>query len=49
MENRIKVWCPRCKWSTIATWWDVDITDDGRFYPIIVCPECYSHVKLTFI
>ena len=48
MKTPIKVWCPRCGWSTFATWWEVDRTDDGMFYPIIVCPKCYSHVELIF-
>lgn len=48
MKTPIKCLCPKCEWTTPATWWEVDITDEGIFYPIIVCPKCYSHIKLIY-
>ena len=48
MDKKLYVFCPRCQWQTKATNWEVDFHDDGTIYPIIVCPKCYSHVKLIF-
>ena len=47
MGKKLYVCCSRCQWQTKATIWEVDFHDDGTIYPIIVCPECYSHVYLT--
>lgn len=47
-NNPIKIFYPRCKWIKNATWRDVDRNDKGEFYPIIVCPKCYNHIKLIY-
>lgn len=44
----ISVYCPNCGWKKIATWWEVDKNNEGKIYPIIVCPKCYHHLDLAY-
>lgn len=45
---KFSVYCPHCSWKETATIWNVDIKDNGKIYPIIVCPKCYHHLEFAY-